>query len=145
MPEAYVDATYLQETAEVLKHLKIHTYEWMEILPGDHVVDLGCGPGVDTIPIAKYVGKSGRVTGVDIDAEMIRKANEYAHQKDVSHFVTHRIADVASLPFISEEVDACRAERLFQVLPPSIGIQKVFPEMLRVTTTVKPSAPRTSQ
>ena len=133
MPEAYVDATYLQETAEVLKNLKRHTYEWMAIRPGDHAVDLGCGPGVDTIPLAKYVGKCGRVTGVDIDAEMIRKANAYARQEGVSQIVTHLIADVGSLPFSSDRVDACRAERVFQVLPPSIGIQQVFPEMLRVT------------
>jgi ubiquinone/menaquinone biosynthesis C-methylase UbiE len=133
MPEAYVDAKYLQETAELLKHLKRHTYEWMHIRPGHHVVDLGCGPGVDTIPLSKYVGKHGRVIGVDIDADMIRKANEYAQQEGVSEIVTHRVADVASLPFNSEDVDACRAERLFQVLPPSIGFQQVFPEMLRVT------------
>ena len=44
----------------------------MAICPDDHVVDPGCGPGVDTIALTKYVEKSERVTGIDNDAEMIQ-------------------------------------------------------------------------
>jgi ubiquinone/menaquinone biosynthesis C-methylase UbiE len=133
MPEAYVDTAYLQEAAEALKHLKRHTYQRMAVRPGDHVVDVGCGPGVDTVPLATYVGTAGRVTGIDIDPEMIRAADTYAHREGVSETVTHRVGDVTALPFETGTIDACRAERLFQVLPPSTGVRQVFPEMLRVT------------
>jgi ubiquinone/menaquinone biosynthesis C-methylase UbiE len=133
MPEAFVDLKYLQTTAELLKELKQLTYEWMHIHPGHHVVDLGCGPGIDTIPLSKYVGEKGKVTGVDIDADMIQKANEKAEELGLSGTAIHKIADVTSLPFASEAFDSCRAERLFQVLTPAEGLRKVFPEMLRVT------------
>ena len=45
---------------------------------GQHILDAGCGPGVDTIPLADYVGPQGSVTGVDIDSEMLDKANQAA-------------------------------------------------------------------
>lgn len=135
MSEKYVDAKYLKEIADFLKHIKHHTYQRMHLLPGHHVLDLGCGPGVDTIPLAKYVEEQGTVTGVDNDVAMIRQADDYAKQEGVSKIVTHTIANVTSLPFDSESFDACRAERLFQVLPSSIPPHQVFTEMLRVTKT----------
>ncbi|GAK54448.1 methyltransferase type 11 [Candidatus Moduliflexus flocculans] len=132
MAEAYVDVKYLQETAAALKQFKTRTYELMRIQPGHVVLDMGCGPGVDTVPMAEYVGTTGRVLGVDSDQEMIKNADEYARKMQVSERVEHRLADVAALPFESGAFDACRAERLFQVLPAS-ACQPVFAEMLRVT------------
>jgi ubiquinone/menaquinone biosynthesis C-methylase UbiE len=38
---------------------------------GDHALDLGCGPGFFTLPMAEMVGASGRVTAVDLQAEML--------------------------------------------------------------------------
>ena len=43
-------------------------------LPGDRVLDLGCGAGFDTLMAARRVGASGKVIGVDMTAEMIVKA-----------------------------------------------------------------------
>lgn len=39
--------------------------------PGDHVLDLGCGPGYATLDLARLVGATGRVTGVDVSARFI--------------------------------------------------------------------------
>ena len=132
MAEAYVDAKYLQETAAALRQFKTRTYEMMHIQPGYAVLDMGCGPGVDTIPLTEYVGETGRVIGIDSDPDMIKNADEFARKMQVSERVKHRRADVAALPFEAGAFDACRAERLFQVLPVS-ACQPVFAEMLRVT------------
>lgn len=132
MSESYVDAKYLQETAAALKQFKTRTYEMMRIQPGHIVLDMGCGPGVDTIPLAEHVGETGRVCGIDSDPEMLKNADEFARKMQVSERVEHRLADVAALPFEAGTFDACRAERLFQVLPAS-ACQPVFAEMLRVT------------
>lgn len=41
--------------------------------PGDTAIDIGCGPGFFTIPMAEMVGSSGTVIGVDLQKEMLEK------------------------------------------------------------------------
>ncbi len=50
----------------------------LELLPGQRVVDLGCGSGRTTLELASRVGPGGEVTGVDITAEMLARARERA-------------------------------------------------------------------
>ena len=48
------------------------------LLPGQRVVDLGCGPGRTTLELAARVGPGGQVVGVDISAEMLARGRERA-------------------------------------------------------------------
>ncbi len=48
-----------------------------EKLEGAHVLDLGCGTGRDVFALAKLVGPTGSVTGVDMTAEQIGLAREH--------------------------------------------------------------------
>lgn len=48
------------------------------LLPGEHVVDVGSGGGFDVFVAAHLVGPAGRVTGVDMTAEMLAKARATA-------------------------------------------------------------------
>ena len=71
------------------------------LTPGAHVLDIGCGAGV---PIARALVAQGfRVTGVDISAEQIRRA-----QKNVpgGYFVQ---ADILSVDFPAASFDAAAA------------------------------------
>lgn len=135
MPEAFIDVAYLRQVAAAFQAEKEYTYDQMEIQPGQHLLDIGCGPGVDTVPLAKLLKNGGQVTGVDIDPKMIEAADEWAAEHGVSSAITHILADVAQLPFSDNHFDAVRAERLFQVIPEEYGLKQVFPEMVRV---VKP-------
>ena len=45
---------------------------------GEHVVDVGCGAGIDSLIAARMVGPSGAVVGVDMTAAMIDKARTNA-------------------------------------------------------------------
>ena len=44
--------------------------------PGEVVVDLGSGGGIDCFLAAKQVGETGHVIGVDMTTEMLEKANQ---------------------------------------------------------------------
>ncbi len=48
------------------------------LLPGQRVVDLGCGAGRTTLELAAQVGPDGEAVGVDISAEMLAHARERA-------------------------------------------------------------------
>ena len=50
----------------------------LELLPGQRVVDLGCGSGRTTLELAARVGPGGEVVGVDISAEMLARGRERA-------------------------------------------------------------------
>jgi SAM-dependent methyltransferase len=50
----------------------------LELVPGQRVVDLGCGSGRTTLELAARVGLGGEVVGVDISAEMLARGRERA-------------------------------------------------------------------
>lgn len=49
-----------------------------DLQAGEHVVDVGCGAGFDTLIAAQAVGRSGAVIGVDMTTEMLTKARDNA-------------------------------------------------------------------
>jgi ubiquinone/menaquinone biosynthesis C-methylase UbiE len=54
------------------------------IAAGDHAVDLGCGPGFFTVPMAEMVGPQGKVTAVDLQAEMLEMVRKRAERRGVA-------------------------------------------------------------
>jgi SAM-dependent methyltransferase len=55
-----------------------YLFDLAELRPGEHVLDLGSGSGMDTFVAAALVGPSGRVVGVDMTAEQVAKARRLA-------------------------------------------------------------------
>lgn len=131
--DGYVSAEYLRRVARQAKHIKESSYMQMAITPGARVLDLGCGPGIDTVPMAALVGADGQVVGIDIDEDMLAQADQLAAERGVQTIVSHRSADLDALPFADGYFDALRAERLFQVLPATRDIAPILAEMYRVT------------
>lgn len=129
-PRGYVDLNFLNVMAELAKQEKQRTYTWMHLQPGSAVLDVGCGPGTDTIVLAGLVGPTGRVVGVDMDAAMIAEADRRAEEIGCSAWCQHQQADALALPLETGVFDACRSERLFQHLH---NPARALAEMARVT------------
>ena len=51
-----------------------------DIRPGETILDLGCGGGIDTILAAQRTGPSGRVIALDFLPEMIQRTSHAAHE-----------------------------------------------------------------
>jgi ubiquinone/menaquinone biosynthesis C-methylase UbiE len=128
-PKGYVDSEYLQAAARLLHAAKQRSYMFMQVQPGHKVLDVGCGPGTDTVALGQIVGSSGRVCGVDYDAAMVAEADRRARDSGVSAWVEHRRAEASALPWDANEFDACRSERLFQHL---LRPEDALAEMVRV-------------
>jgi ubiquinone/menaquinone biosynthesis C-methylase UbiE len=120
----------LQLTAELMQRYKQRTYALMRVGPGHRILDVGCGSGTDTVPLAHLVGSSGQVLGIDYDEQEIVKADQAAEQAGVSGWVVHKHGDATSLPFESGWFDSTRSERVFQYLPDP---ERALSEMVRVT------------
>ncbi len=67
------------------------------ILPGQTVVDLGCGAGADVCVAALLVQDHGKVIGIDCTPAMVEKTRTNAKLSGFSH-VEVREADIAKLP-----------------------------------------------
>src|SRR5574341_102756 len=50
------------------------------VLPGQTVIDIGCGMGYFTLPLARLVGPGGRVIAVDLQEQMLRRVKKRAER-----------------------------------------------------------------
>ena len=67
--------------AQIVQPAKERSYARMTLHPGACVLDVGCGPATDTIPLARLVGENGFVAGVDADKEMVLAAERRARRR----------------------------------------------------------------
>jgi SAM-dependent methyltransferase len=68
------------------------------IRPGETVVDLGCGGGIDTVLAARRTGPTGRVVGIDILAEMCDRTREAATEAGVAAWCAAELGEMEALP-----------------------------------------------
>lgn len=77
---------------------------WADLQQGESVVDLGCGAGIDALLAADAVGATGQVTGVDVLAEMVERAETFAADAGVDNVAWCRAA-MEALPLADASVD----------------------------------------
>jgi arsenite methyltransferase len=95
------------------------------LLPGERVLDLGSGSGMDVFAAATKVGPDGSVTGVDITPEQLAKAERLRRDEHVS-FCRARIEE---LPFEDGSFDAVISNGVVNL---SADKRRVFAEAARV-------------
>ncbi len=96
--------------------------------PGETVLDLGSGGGIDCFLAAKAVGKEGRVIGVDMTPEMISKSREYAEKAQALN-VEFRLGEIEHIPAADNSVDVIMSNCVINLSPEKPG---VFKEAFRV-------------
>jgi arsenite methyltransferase len=87
-----------------------------EILPGERVVDVGCGAGIDSLIAAKKVGSDGRVIGVDMTSSMLEKARHAAHEVGLKN-VEFREGYAESLPADEGWADVVISNGVLNLMP----------------------------
>jgi SAM-dependent methyltransferase len=73
--------------------------------PGERVLDVACGTGLISFPMAAAVGARGRVVGTDLSGEMVDTARRFAAERGVANTRFER-ADAEALPFADASFDA---------------------------------------
>jgi len=72
--------------------------------PGETVLDLGSGAGIDCFLAASRVGRTGHVIGVDMTPEMVSKARDNARRVSATN-VDFRLGEIEHLPVPDQSVD----------------------------------------
>jgi SAM-dependent methyltransferase len=96
--------------------------------PGEVVVDLGCGGGLDVLLAAPKVGPSGKAIGIDMTPEMIERARANAARAGVTNVEFH-LAAIDRLPLADDSADCIVSNCVINLAPDKPA---VFREMFRV-------------
>ncbi|WP_460729934.1 class I SAM-dependent methyltransferase [Nocardia heshunensis] len=90
------DVFFLGRTGSLVRHFATTA----GIRPGDHALDIGCGPGVLANELARQAGSRGRVVGLDPAAQMIEYASAHA-----APTATFELGAAQSLPYPDASFD----------------------------------------
>jgi arsenite methyltransferase len=96
--------------------------------PGERVLDVGSGAGVDSLVAALMVGPEGSVTGIDMTTEMLEKARRGAEELDLTN-VTFVEGEAESMPFADASFDVVVSNGVIDLIPDK---EAVFGELFRV-------------
>jgi len=99
-----------------------------ELKPGERVVDVGCGAGIDSLIAAKMVAPGGRVIGVDMTKAMMDKGTAAAGDAGLDN-VEFRLGYGEELPADDGWADVVISNGVLNLMPDKIG---ALGEMRRV-------------
>ncbi len=101
-----------------------------EVCPGQTVLDLGSGPGLDGLLAARRVGPTGKVVGVDLCPEMVEKARRNAALLglDNAEFVE---AGIEKVPLPNVSVDLVISNGVLNLCPDKSAVLKEAFRVLR--------------
>jgi ubiquinone/menaquinone biosynthesis C-methylase UbiE len=128
-PEYFIEFLKFLDQHPDIKNVRAETTKRLNLIAGSKVLDLGCGIGGATFPLAEITGPGGLAAGVDISSAMIAAANQRAENRAGLEF---RLGEACAIPYPDGFFDVARSERVFLYLPDRIA---AIHEMKRV---VKP-------
>src|SRR5580704_17447501 len=100
----------------------------LELRPGLRVLDVGSGPAHTTMELARRVAPSGKVTGVDINAEFIARSTACAREAKLPLEFTH--SGFPPLPFPDAGFDRVFCNNVLEYVDSAAA---TVAEMARVT------------
>lgn len=100
------------------------------LAPGETVVDLGSGAGLDAILAARQVGRAGRVIGVDMTPAMLEKARVNARRLGLEQ-VEFREGRLEALPLDDAVADAVTSNCVINLVPDKAAVFREIARVLR--------------
>jgi arsenite methyltransferase len=101
-----------------------------ELRPGERVVDVGCGAGVDSLIAAKKVGPEGRVIGVDMTPSMLEKARRAAEETGLAN-VEFRDGYAEALPVDDGWADVVISNGVLNLMPDKAAASEEMSRVLK--------------
>lgn len=105
-----------------------HPVRHAALQPGEVVLDLGCGAGIDTLLAARAVGPQGRAIGLDMTPEMADRAGRHAAEAELAN-VEIREGLMEEIPLPDASVDVVISNGVLNL---STRKSRVLAETIRV-------------
>ncbi len=125
---------YKEEWLEGIPELSIESFAGTgnpfslgEIEPGERVIDIGCGAGIDSLIAANKVGSDGKVIGIDMTEAMLDKARQACEETSLRQ-VEFRYGHAENLPVPDGWADVIISNGVLNLTPDK---KATFREMAR--------------
>ena len=105
-------------------------FHWGLPSPGERVVDVGSGAGMDALIAARAVGRHGAVVGVDMTPAMLDRAREAAAEASLPN-VEFRHGLAESLPVRDGWADLVISNGVINLVPDKLGAYREIARVLR--------------
>jgi SAM-dependent methyltransferase len=86
------------------------TLQRLNLRPGEHVIDIGCGPGFLCESMAAAISPTGRVVGIDISEDLINFATEHKSSESIEY----RAGNAMALPVDAEQFDVAVSTQVIE-------------------------------
>ena len=98
--------------------------------PGMRLLDVGCGPGTLTVDLARRVGPSGEVVGVDLSEAVVAEAAAHAAAEGVTN-VSFQAGDFGGGDLAERSFDVVHAHQVLQHLSDPVGALAAMARLAR--------------
>jgi ubiquinone/menaquinone biosynthesis C-methylase UbiE len=103
------------------RRLRMATLDQARLVPGESLLDVGCGTGGVTIPARERLGPDGKAAGIDPSAEMIAVARQKAARKQLE--IAFHVGAIESLPYTEASFDVVTASLMMHHLPREVQVR----------------------
>lgn len=94
--------------------------------PDESILSVGCGPGFETAALAQQITEEGRITGIDLNEEVLAAARDRC--SDFPH-ISFKQGDITDLPVADESYDLAIAKQVFSQIS---DVESALDELHRV-------------
>jgi arsenite methyltransferase len=123
---ADVPASAVQRALGVANHLR-----FAAIRPGETILDLGCGGGIDTILAARRTGSAGTVIALDFLPEMLERTAGSAREAGLANVRT-LLGELEAIPLPDSTVDLVISNGVFNLSPRKARVMAECARVLRL-------------
>ncbi len=99
--------------------------------PGEVAIDIGCGRGAVTHPVASAVGPTGRVTAIDLSPRMVQSTAQDVAAAGLAGFVDVRIGDAQHPDLPAGSADLVASSLVLFFLPDPAAAVRAWRDLLR--------------
>src|SRR5579885_1487895 len=84
-----------------IKEMQRQFRVWFDPRPGEQILDVGCGTGVNDLALSKLVGPAGKITGIDNSEAMLA----IARTKAAADNITYQLKSIEAMDFPENSFD----------------------------------------